>query len=67
MNETIELTVRGMDCAHCVQAVTQAIRSGDPGAQVVVELETGHVRATTHQPREQVASAIREEGYEVVG
>ncbi|MBC9207189.1 heavy-metal-associated domain-containing protein [Roseomonas aerophila] len=65
MSETIELTVRGMDCAHCVRAVTQAIQAGDPAAQVAVDLASGKVRATTSLPRDRVETAIREEGYDV--
>jgi copper chaperone len=65
MSETIELTVRGMDCAHCVRAVTQAIQAGDPAAQVSVELESGKVRAITTLPRARVEAAIREEGYDI--
>jgi copper chaperone len=65
MSETIELTVRGMDCAHCVRAVTQAIQAGDPTAQVSVDLASGKVRATTSQARDTVEAAIRDEGYDI--
>jgi len=65
MSETIELTVRGMDCAHCVRAVTQAIQAGDPAAQVSVDLASGKVRATTSLPRAQVETAVRKEGYDI--
>ncbi|EHL97763.1 heavy metal-associated domain protein [Acetobacteraceae bacterium AT-5844] len=66
MSQTIELLVRGMDCAHCVRAVTQAIQAGDPSAQVDVDLKAGKVRAITSLPRERVEAAIRDEGYESV-
>lgn len=65
MNDTIELTVRGMDCAHCVRAVTEAIQAGDPAAQVSVDLANGKVRAATSQARAQVEAAIRNEGYDI--
>jgi copper chaperone len=65
MNETIELTVRGMDCAHCARAVTEAIQACDPAAQVSVDLASGKVRATTSQPRDTVEAAIRDEGYDI--
>ncbi len=66
MRQTLELLVRGMDCAHCVRAVTNAIQAEDPAAEVTVDLSTGKVRATTSLPRERVEAAIREEGYESV-
>lgn len=59
------LHVGGMSCAHCVRAVTQAIRAEDPGAEVAVDLEAGTVRATTALPRERVAALVEEEGYSV--
>lgn len=62
---TIELEVRGMSCAHCVRAVTQAIRERDPGAAVTVDLAAGKVRAETTLPRAAVAAAVAGEGYEV--
>ncbi|MFT8244203.1 heavy-metal-associated domain-containing protein [Roseomonas sp. BN140053] len=62
----IELTVRGMDCAHCVRAVTEAVRELDPQASVEVDLATGRVRAETGAARDAVAQAITAEGYEVV-
>ena len=30
----LELNVTGMTCGHCVRAVTQAVRTVDPEAQV---------------------------------
>jgi len=65
MNQTVTLNVGGMSCAHCVRAVTQAIRAEDPGADVEVDLGAGVVRATTALPRERVAALVEEEGYSV--
>ena len=31
-------SVEGMTCGHCVKAVTQAIKSQDPAAEVTVDL-----------------------------
>ena len=63
---TILLTVKGMSCQHCVTAVTQAIRAKDPRAEVAVDLAAGTVRAGTALPREAVAAAVAEEGYDVI-
>jgi copper chaperone len=65
VNDTIELKVSGMSCEHCARAITQAIRAGDPGAEVQVNLAGGTVRATTALPRDQVEAAIEEEGYTI--
>jgi copper chaperone len=59
--------VQGMTCAHCVRAVTEAVRRLDPAAKVEVDLPTGRVGVDTSAPRERVAAAIRDEGYAVAG
>ena len=62
---TITLTVEGMNCGHCVKAVTAAIQARDPGATVVVDLADGTVTARTVLPRDVVSMAVAEEGYAV--
>ena len=64
--QTVALTVKGMSCQHCVTAITGAIRARDPRAEVAVDLAAGTVRAETSLPREAVAAAVGEEGYQVV-
>jgi copper chaperone len=63
MNQTF--TVQGMTCGHCEKAVTTAIKILDPQAQVTIDRAQNRVEVTTDQPREAVAAAIQEEGYEV--
>lgn len=63
MNETFN--VQGMTCGHCERAVTQAVRSVDPQAQVRIDRPAGKVEVQTTQPREAIARAIADEGYEV--
>lgn len=60
-----ELQVKGMSCQHCVKGVTRAIQEQDPQAEVQVDLASGRVQARTTLPRETVAQAIADEGYEV--
>lgn len=60
-----ELQVKGMSCQHCVKGVTRAIQERDPQAEVAVDLASGRVQARTALPREAVAQAISDEGYEV--
>lgn len=59
-----EFEVSGMTCAHCVRAVTEAIRGVDAAAQVAVDLPAGRVtvRDGTASP-EQVVQALAAEGY----
>ncbi len=63
MNQIFD--VQGMTCGHCERAVTQAVKSLDPAAQVKIDRPAGKVEVQTTQPREQVAKAIAEEGYAV--
>jgi copper chaperone len=63
MNQTF--TVQGMTCGHCEKTVTTAIKTLDPQAQVSIDRAQNRVEVTTEQPREAVAAAIKEEGYEV--
>lgn len=65
----IQIQVDGMTCGHCERAVTQAIRSIDPQAQVQVDRQQGKVQVHTDAARadlrEAMAQAIRDEGYQV--
>jgi copper chaperone len=63
MNQTF--TVQGMTCGHCEKAVTTAIRSLDPGAEVRIDRAQNRVEVRSEQPAEAIAEAIREEGYTV--
>ena len=58
-------TVTGMTCGHCEKAVTQAIRSIDPQAQVKIDRTQDRVEVESSQSREILARAIAEEGYQV--
>ena len=59
--------VQGMSCAHCVRAVTEAVRRIDPAARVDVDLGSGRVDVESSAPRDRIAAAIRDEGYTVAG
>ena len=63
---TIELTVSGMTCGHCVKAVTKAVKAQDPGADVQVDLASGKVSVRTTLARDAVTAAVTGEGYRVV-
>lgn len=57
--------VQGMTCGHCERAVTQAVKNIDPQAEVKIDRAAGKVEVQTRQPREQIAKAIADEGYQV--
>ncbi|WJF91122.1 cation transporter [Paraburkholderia bonniea] len=60
---TIELTVKGMSCQHCVAAVTQAVHALDASATVNIDLAAGHVTIHSTQPSDTFCQAINEAGY----
>ena len=55
--------VDGMSCNHCVNAVTQAVKTVDPQAQVEVDLPNKQVVVQTREDRDTVAAALTEAGY----
>ena len=57
--------VQGMTCGHCERAVTSAIQQLDPQAQVRIDRAQNRVDVDSSQPREALAAAIAEEGYQV--
>ncbi|HUT35555.1 MAG TPA: SO_0444 family Cu/Zn efflux transporter [Planctomycetota bacterium] len=64
--ETIELTVQGMTCSHCVQAVTRALRACPGVASAEVDLKSGRatVRGTGLDPQS-LRKAVEAIGYTV--
>ena len=52
-----------MSCGHCVQAITAAVKSVDPAAQVAIDLSRKSVEVTTTAAGRDVSDAIREAGY----
>jgi len=59
----IELKVDGMTSNHCVHAVTRAVKSVDPEAEVRVDLEAGMVRVDGKSLAEALSKAIGAAGY----
>jgi len=58
-------TVVGMTCGHCERALTQAVQRIDPQAQVQINRSAQEVKVNSEQPRQTLAEAIAEEGYQV--
>ena len=57
--------VQGMTCGHCEMAVRKAIQRLDAQAKVEIDRASGKVHVQSEQPRESVAHAIADEGYQV--
>jgi copper chaperone len=64
-NNMQRFNVQGMTCAHCVRAITQALQSSDPAADVQVDLASGEVRVESTLTAEAIISLISAEGYAV--
>ena len=63
MQYTFQVT--GMTCGHCERAVVHAVRNIDTDAIVKVDLPSGKVEVQSDKARDAIATAIREEGYQV--
>ena len=60
----ITFEVRDMSCGHCVAAITEAVRSVDPGARVEVDLAARAVRIEpAGADARALADANRDAGY----
>jgi copper chaperone len=62
---SLVLTVGGMTCAHCVQAVDAAVRDVPGVTDVQVDLADGTVRVEGQPDPAVLRAAIAGEGYEV--
>ena len=60
----IVLTVEGMTCGGCVEAVKRVIRKADPTADVSIALETGRVEAVTIAQAVELAAAVTKASYD---
>jgi len=62
-NDSITLSIDGMSCEHCVQAVTKAL-SAVPGVQVrSVAVGSAAIKTTDASAAEKAALALEEAGY----
>lgn len=59
----IELTLKDMNCGHCVATVTRTLQQLDPQAQVRVDLPNKTVQVETGVDAARVRQALAEEGY----
>ncbi|MGI8925368.1 MAG: CopZ family metallochaperone [Tepidiformaceae bacterium] len=65
MPQTIELSITGMTCDHCVNAITSAVKDVEGVANAKVSLETNSATVEGDGiDLQEVIAAIEEEGYE---
>jgi copper ion binding protein len=62
-------TVEGMTCDHCVKSVTEEVSKIAGVTKVAVDLDNGSVTVDSDVAldRSDVAAAVEEAGYELVG
>jgi copper chaperone len=58
-------SVEGMTCGHCEKAVTKALLTLDPQAQITIDRSQNKVQVNSEQSREKLRQAIADEGYSV--
>ena len=61
------MTVDGMTCEGCVNAVTRTVKRLDPTAEVEVDLQHGRARIVTNAQALEVSDALTKAGYEARG
>lgn len=64
-----QVIVTGMTCQHCVLSVTEEVSEIDGVSVVDVQLETGAVcvHADREVGRDEIAAAVSEAGFDLVG
>mgnify|MGYP003290110271 FL=1 len=63
---TKEYTIKGMNCSHCQATVAKSISSVKGVKQVDVNLSTGIATVEGEHNAEDVVSAVRNAGFDVV-
>lgn len=69
MSNTVILNVEGMSCNNCVKHVTEALEALPGISEIEITLAEGKVafRSTGAASEEQIAEALEDAGYDVVG
>ncbi len=62
-SKTVVLSVEGMTCDGCANAVRRVVQKADPAARVDVNLDAKRVEATTTASADSLAQAISKAGY----
>ena len=67
MTHTVNITVAGMTCAHCVASVSEELQEIAGVSDVLVDLPTGSVSISSDRPLDDTAvrAAVEAAGYRV--
>jgi copper chaperone len=60
----MKLSIPDMSCAHCEQAVRNAIEEVDPAAEVQIDLAAHSATVTTTSGEAAILAAVHEAGYD---
>jgi len=60
----MKFNVPEMSCGHCTSAIEKAIKASDSSAEVICELSDRTVIVKSSLPESEVASLIKDAGYE---
>ncbi len=55
--------VPDMTCGGCVRAITNAVKTADPAAEIAADVPTHLVRITSRQSPDTLLAAIRDAGF----
>jgi len=67
MSDTIQLSVNGMTCMHCVAAVEKALNAVDGVDEVIqVTLKPGSATVKGSASSEALIAAVKQAGYEAI-
>ncbi len=58
-----DFLVPGMTCGHCIQRVTQAIKTSDTQAEVQIDLSSKLVRVQSGAEIDAIRQALAQAGY----
>ncbi|MCU0912484.1 MAG: heavy-metal-associated domain-containing protein [Rhodobacteraceae bacterium] len=61
----MEFRIEAMECGGCARAVTRAIRSVDPAAEVAADVGNRSVSVASQIPREAFLAALASAGFPV--
>ena len=59
----LDLTIPDMTCGGCARGVTQAVKSVDPAAELLIDLDSHKVQVKTAASAAAIKSAIVEAGF----
>ncbi len=63
---TFIFTVKGMNCGHCTQTITNAILGLDQTAKIDTDIPGQTVPVTSGLDQEKLSEAIIDSGYDIV-